>query len=300
MRPYAGESDLSAMQALLREAPSAYDIYPTASDLPAVLDPTVSGTPDHTVVWEAVSGKMAGFAIVSQYHNLHARFSPRERIEGLGAELIAWAVECLRLMTDVAEGITLDAVIRDDDRLMREFLEDHEFVAGNDSTIHMARPLGDPLPDVELPLGFTIRPIRGDSEVAAYVATHRSAYGTAKMTDELRRSIMRQPHYQPDLDLVVEAPDGALAAFCVSSINPIENERQGRRDGEIAIVGVHPSHCGLGLGRSIVLAAMRGLQRNGVDTAVLTVAGDNVPATSIYESAGFRADWCMLWYARPL
>lgn len=212
MRPYAGESDLLAMQSLLREAPSPYDIYPTASDLVELLDPTVSGTPDHSAVWEDATQNVVGFAIVSQFQNLHARFNPREWIEAAGAELIGRAVE----------------------------------------------------------------------------------------TEEHRISLMRQPHYRQDLDLVAAAPAGALAAFCVSSIDPAENERRGQNEGEIAIVGTHPAYRGHGLGRAVVLAGMHGLRRDGAETAVLGVAGDNTAAIRVYERLGFSVDSQIRWYEKPV
>ncbi len=300
MRPYAGESDLLAMQSLLREAPSPYDIYPTASDLADLLDPTVSGTADHSAVWEDATENVVGFAIVSQFQNLHARFNPREWIEEAGAELIGWAVEHVRLLAGGAVIVTLDAAARDDDCLMCNFLRDHGFLASGESTMHMTRSLSDPLPDVELPLGFTIRPLRGDSEASAYVSIHRAAYNTEMMTEEHRISLMRQPHYRQDLDLVAVAPAGALAAFCVSSIDPVENERRGQNEGEIAIVGTHPAYRGHGLGRAVVLAGMHGLRRDGAETAVLGVAGDNTAAIRVYERLGFSVDSQIRWYEKPV
>lgn len=81
----------------------------------------------------------------------------------------------------------------------------------------------------------------------AYVTAHRLAYGTEMMTKEMRLAIMRQPCYKPDLDLVVEAPQKSLAAFCVGSNYEEENIEEGFHEGEISIVGVHPDYrrCGL-------------------------------------------------------
>lgn len=47
------------------------------------------------------------------------------------------------------------------------------------------------------------------------VAVHRNAFAPSRMTVEKYRRIMNAPTYRPDLDLVVVAPDGTFAAFCI-------------------------------------------------------------------------------------
>ncbi len=45
------------------------------------------------------------------------------------------------------------------------------------------------------------------------------------MTVEYRQAIMRAPDYIPELDLVVQAPDGDLAAFWICQIFPDDSPR---------------------------------------------------------------------------
>jgi len=164
----------------------------------------------------------------------------------------------------------------------------------------MARSLHDPLPEPRLPPGFTVRPLAGEAEVPAYVAVHRAAYGTEYMTVERRLSIMRQAHYRPELDLVAVAPDGALAAFGVYMIDASENERTGRNEGEIAIVGTHPACRRRGLAQVLVLVGVSAMRRAGIAGAFLTVADGNTVAIRVYEAAGFRTQARMDWYTRTL
>lgn len=300
-RPYNAESDLAAMQALLRTAPNPFEHYPSAAELPEMLDPTVSDTPNNTLLWEDTDGELAGFVIVSQYRNLHYHFRSGVSTSDLEEELMGWAVERVRLMAIGDTGpVTLDAAARDDDILKKSLLQRHGFMPSDDITVRMSCSLAQPLPQPQLPLGFTLRPLAGEDEVPAYVAAHRAAYGTENMTVELRLSIMRQPHYRPELDLVAVAPDGTLAAFCVCSKDDMENEREGSSEGEIAIVGTHPAFREQGLGRATVLAGMHALQQHGLDTAFLTVAGDNAPAIHVYTTVGFRPDWQIRWFAKQL
>lgn len=301
MRPYTGLADLAAMLALLRVASAPFAMYPTAADLPEVLDPAVSDTPAHTVVWEDAEGTLVSFAIVSHYNNLHFHFRAGLPVEVWEHELLDWAMRQPRNRTgNTAETRTLDAAAFADDTATTGVLRRGGFAPAGQSTLRMARSLHDPLPDPRLPPGFTIRRLAGEAEVPAYVALHRAAYGSENMTVELRLSIMRQAHYRPELDLVVVAPDGALAAFGVCMIDASENERTGRNEGEIAIVGTHPAFRRRGLGQAMVLAGMSAMRRAGIAGAFLTVADGNTVAIRVYEAAGFRTQARMDWYTRTL
>ena len=63
--------------------------------------------------------------------------------------------------------------------------------------------------------GFVIRPLAGVAEVAAYVDLHQTVFESRSMTVAWRTCTLQQSAYRPDLDLVVAAADGRLAAFCV-------------------------------------------------------------------------------------
>jgi len=58
--------------------------------------------------------------------------------------------------------------------------------------------------------------------------------------------------------------------------------------GSIQNVGVTPNHRGCGLGRALVLQALRGFRRAGLRTVCLEVTADNGPAVALYKSLGFR------------
>jgi hypothetical protein len=47
---------------------------------------------------------------------------------------------------------------------------------------------------------------------------HRAAFGTEYLTVEERLATMREPEYDPELDLLAVAPDGRLAAYCMCFI----------------------------------------------------------------------------------
>ena len=232
LRPYSGPTDLAVMQDLLQAFPNPSESYPTAADLPEMLDPAASENPSNTVIWEDASGELLGFAIVSQYNNLRFHFRPGSLTSHIERQMMDWATACMNLrlsnQTD-RQPLTLDACARDDDAAKVALLERHSFAPTDVQTLYMVRPLHEPFPEPRLPDGFVIRPLAGESEVAAYVAAHRAAYGTSYMTVEGRLAIMKQPSYLPELDLVATAPDGTLAAFCVCSIDERQSEEPRRK-----------------------------------------------------------------------
>jgi ribosomal protein S18 acetylase RimI-like enzyme len=267
----------------------------------------VSDTPANTVVWaddgatETSADGLVGFAIVSQFNNLHHAFRPRALTPAVEREMMDWAVE-RRRQRGSPDGtpMTLDAAAREDDAATRAFLRRHGFTPTGDTTIHMVRALADTVAEARPPTSYTLRPLAGKDEVPAYVAAHQAAYGTQKMTAATRLAIMRSDSYRPSADLVAVTPDGTVASFCVCLVDADANTRWGQSAGEIAIVGTRPDHQRRGLARAMIFAGLHALRDLGLATATLTTSGANVGAIQLYESLGLRQDYAIAWYSCPV
>ena len=105
---------------------------------------------------------------------------------------------------------------------------------------------------------------------------------------------------EPGLDLLLEAPDGTLAAFCYCAIPGEANELSGRGEGEIAIIGTRPAYQKQGIGRAMLLAGLQRLKDFGVETATLGTSSENTGAQSVFISAGFRMSYRSLWYSKSI
>ncbi len=286
------------MQRLLWEHPDPFDHYPGEADLPALLVPAASGKAANTRVWVDARGEIAGFAVVQASHNnLYFHFRPDSLNESAEREMFAWAVDVIRNIAAADGPLTLDVPAREEDTARVGLLVRHGFVPGDDRTLGLSRSLVEPFPEPNLPYGWVLRPLAGEGELKEYVATHRAAFGTETMTVPYRLAIMREVGYLPELDLVAISPDGTLAAFCVCFINVESNARTGRKEGEIGIVGTHPAFRQRGLGRAMVLAGMRALKQQGMESATLGVAGTNLAAIHVYESVDFRVHAVTRWYS---
>ena len=98
-----------------------------------------------------------------------------------------------------------------------------------------------------------------DADMAARVAVHQASWhelGT-RITQETYANVVLTWPYRPDLDLVVEAPDGSYAAFALAWYDP-EN-----RVGELEPVGTDPRFRRRGLGRAVNLFGLERLREVG-------------------------------------
>lgn len=68
----------------------------------------------------------------------------------------------------------------------------------------------------------------------------------------------------------------------------IQGLANGRDAGSIQNVGVVPEHRGQGLGRALVLQALRGFQQRGLKRVYLEATAENTPAIELYRTIGFR------------
>ena len=276
---------------------NAYD-YPTAADLHELLDASASQEMTRASIWEDEGGGIVAYAILAlRYCNCYFLISPRIRSQEIETDILDWSEGQLR----ETEGcMTIDTPCLDTGSERIALLEWHGFIRQETQTLYMTRSLAEPIPPAQFPEGFTLRHAIGEQELDAIVALHQAAFGTQNMTVETRRAIMQNPDYIPELDLLLEAPGGALAAFCYCTIPREANELSGRNEGEIAIIGTSPAYQKRGLGRAMLLAGLHRLKDFGVETATLGTSSENDGAHSIYFAAGFRVSYRSLWYAKNI
>lgn len=301
-RLYSGEADLHAMiDLLLAVRPAAHLAdYPGVGDLRELLELPESRV--NTRLWHDARGQLAAFAIMDLSRGtMLFEVAPHAFGGEIEAQMIAWSVERLRdAEHESGEPVTLDTMCRDDNTARIALLERHGFVMQPERTLRMIRLLDEPIPAPRLPAAFSVRHVKDEEEVEAYVALHRAAFGTQNMTVERRLAIMRAPDYDPELDLIAVAPDGTWAGFCVCQINREENARTGRNEGWTDPVGTHPEFRQRGLARALLLTGLSLLKQRGVDAALLSTSSANVAMQRAAESVGFRPLSTIAWFSKPI
>jgi ribosomal protein S18 acetylase RimI-like enzyme len=140
-----------------------------------------------------------------------------------------------------------------------------------------------------------VRAFAGEPEVEAYVAMHRDAWSDLRpstYTVEAHRCVMALPGYAPELNPVVVATDGALAAGCVCWLD------RRNRTAEIEPLGTRPAFRRRGLARALVLDALGRMRAHGADRALVYGISGNEPARRLYLSTGFVPGRRILVYRR--
>ena len=159
---------------------------------------------------------------------------------------------------------------------------------------HAAAPPGPP---TELPSGFTLRPLRGQSEVGAYVDLHRSVFNSDSMTEAWRAAVLRQPAYDADLDLVIADPDDELAAFCIGWLGPTVGTTSpaGRSSLWVSPIATADRALAEPSRRSACAVCMPRVHTTSTSTDL-----DRNAALALYEAVGFRVERSILVFRKTV
>ncbi len=288
--------DLQAMLLLVKARPPAQLAdFPSPVDLRELL--AVAEIRTNTRLWTDHQGQVVGFAIAyTQYSQLLFEIAPAVAKTDIAAQMITWETE--RIREAGQKTITVNCRDHNTDRIA--LLKACGFKPQPTRTLRMRRALDDPLPAPNLPAGFTIRHVEGESEVEDLVALHQAAFGTENMTVEYRLAMMRVPKYDSTLDLVAVAPDGRLAAFCVGGISDEENDLTGRQEGWTEPVGTHPDFQRRGLARALMLTCFSLFKQRGLNSVGLGTWGENVAMRQVARSLGFQVESETIFFEKAI
>ncbi len=284
-RPFAGDADLHTMRRLITDdvADVSRHSYMQVGDLLwGLYQNTVFEPREHIRLWEDEGGALLGFAWFHPPIYVNWQLHPRRRDdERLAEEMLAWGEAHRR--TRLAEGEPLlQSNAFEDDAWRVGLLTRHGFARGDGYLLHLHRRLDRTLPEPALPGGWTVRQVAGAAEFAERVAIHREVWRPSKVTLDAYRRLRTAPGYSPELDLVVVAPDGAFAAYCLCWLD------SANACGEFEPVGMRAAYRGWGLGKALMLEGLRRLRACGAKTAIVYSVGDNEAAVRLYQSAGFQ------------
>jgi mycothiol synthase len=286
-RSYQGQADLNRMLQLVYDFP---DEHLNVVDLPYRLSSWALDVPENVCLWEDESGQLAAWAMVKTPW-LSLDYALRPDASSLENEIVRWAVEhCQMIADDAGENFPLFVRVRPERSSLIGILENYEFGRNDWSLVHLTCTMASALAQPQFPPGFSVRLLRGVSEVPHYVALHRAAFGSNAMTEAWRARTLEMPGYAPQLDLFVIAPDEKPVAFCIGWLHGTE--------GQVEPIGVHPDYQKSGLGRALLLDVLRRMHTSGAEHVHIESYLDNDPARGLYESVGFEVKHTMLSYLR--
>ena len=282
-RPFNGDADKLAMAALAQAAP---DSNLHTVDLPYRFSSWALDDPGNACLWVDQTGRLVGWAVLQAPWWMFDYACLPEAEAGLHPQVLAWAGQRARQLSGTPHGRPSWFVVAFKEQAARiRDLEAAGFACQADvgedswSKVQLCRPAALPVAHYRIPEGFVVRSLAGEGEAQAYVDLHRAVFETKTMTLEWRQRTLRHPAYRPDLDVVVAAPDGRLAAFCIGW-------QQGD-NGHIEPLGCHADFRHYALGRVALAEALRRLQASGVENIYVETDGYRDTAFRLYQSMGF-------------
>jgi mycothiol synthase len=280
-RRYEGEADYARMQGLLTEicAETGPPEYGTVGDLD-----WWRFTEDDPAAIEAArlwfdGERLVGFAWPG---NGQLDLFVLPDYQTLLEEMITWA-ECETREAAAGDGedtsLNVWAHTTDSERIAT--LARLGYRRTGSGLVYRLRSLAAELPEPRLAEGYRISDMR-DGDVEQRVAVHRDAFHPSGMTVEKHRAVMGSPTYRPDLDLVVVAPDGTYAAYCIVWLDGVN------RLAVFEPVGSHSAHRRLGLAAAVMSEGMRRARELGAETICVLSNVDEPGPNRLYASLGFE------------
>jgi ribosomal protein S18 acetylase RimI-like enzyme len=299
-RPFADESDLHLLLDFARDAAVARLPGPTCwhpGDVVWQLIGTPGVNPAEDIHLWLDDGGIAGLAwfeppLIMQF-DVRPGFNDSD---GLIETILEWAESRRHALGRPAPGATprayamlgqtsLSTVALDSDARRIAALEAHGYVRTERHGLRYRRGLEIPIPEGPLPAGMRLRHAT-DSDIDQRVELHRDAWsvwGPSSANPETYRMLRAAPVYEPELDVIVEGPDGRLLSYCICWADPVTGV------GEFEPVGTRPAFAGRGLARAAIYEGMRRLRARGMHTAIVGTASVNERALRLYPSCGFEA-----------
>ena len=247
---------------------------------------TIEGTPaGYTLLnWELPIGSVV----------LEGGVLPQRRRRGAGGMLISWAKERGRERgASVARASAAEADADPAAALRRMGFAEvrrHEILRWAGSAA--------PTAEADLPAGIVSRRFRaGDaaSLAEAQNAAFAGQWGFSPNTaEQIAYAVGMSRTTAEGVALLMSGDD--VAAYCSTMTAGEPPEAAG----SILMLGAHPRHQGLGLGRAALLEGMRLLLERGAGTIELTVDAENGAARQLYESVGFQRANGRRWFEADL
>jgi len=271
-------SEVSDVLALADDAQAADGVYPLSEDV--VLQVRHPSRGVHLL--SATDDGLAGYAFLDRSDPEGPAgelvVAPRFRRRGHGSALLAAAGA--GPMRFWAHG---------DEPAARAFAEKAGFARVR-VLFQMRRSLTDPLPDVPLPAGVTLRGFRPGHDEAAWLGVNARAFAhhpeQGRWTLDDLRMREEEPWFDPAGFLLAVDIEDRLLGFHWTKVHPATGDDPAI--GEIYVLGVDPGGHRRGLGKALSVAGLRHLAGTGLTSAMLYADESNEPAVALYKRLGFE------------
>lgn len=240
---------------------------------------------EHIFLWELEDGQLAAVLNPEGRGDAFLQIHPEHSTAELEIEMLQTAEKYLAQPVPGGKKMLCVWTIETNDRL-KDLLVKKGYQRGDSPECMRRRSLALPIPDAPLPSGFTVRSLRWPDDVYARSLAGWKAFQGEDTPVEPRYesgewyNIFRSiPIFRSDLELVVTAPNGDIAAFCTVWYE------EANRTGYFEPVGTVPAYQRKGLGKAVMCEGLRRLKNLGAELAL--VGSYSPEAGALYDSVGF-------------
>jgi mycothiol synthase len=317
VRPFAYPADLPAMAELIAAVGrfDGHDWFPTPDVLAVYWRSTPMFDPNRDcLVLDDGAGMAAMVSVDPQVrdgktiHWIEGWVRPDRRRQGIGRALLGWAerhaVELVATReiehADLPQFAGLGVLESNPAAIAFAHWTGYARIRYG---FVMRRELAEPLPDIALPDGIELRPVRPEH--------HRPIWDAD--VEAFRDHFEPRDRDETDFVAAFTAPNVETGLWCVAwdgdqvvgsvmnQIDPEENARIGLEIGWLEHVSVRRAWRGRGVASALIAMSLRALRDRGMAIAALGVDGENpTGALRLYEGLGFRRHETWITYRRPL
>jgi GNAT superfamily N-acetyltransferase len=169
----------------------------------------------------------------------------------------------------------------------------------------LLRPLAESIPDLPLPIGVEVRPVRPEHYRTVWDAAAEAMRDERTFTEEERNGeaferYVKSSNFSPDLWQIAWEGD-EVAGGVQNYIDKDENSELKRRWGHTEDIFVRRRWRRKGLAHALIARSCRLLKEKDMEYATLDMESENLSgALRLYESLGYRKDREFIFYRKPL
>jgi len=244
-----------------------------------------------TTLWETPVGKLAAFLHPVFMGEAFIQVHPNYRSARLEDEVLRYAESTLAAVNK--DGMrALYTLVDDDDVLRKGVVYSRGYTPMGISVHRWYRDLDADLPGCDLPDRYRLRAMGGaeDYEARAWAswrAFHPGEGDEGFEGGDWFANLQAATLYRNELDLLAEAPNGEIGAFCTIFYDAVSSS------GETVLVGTAAENQRRGLGKAVVLEGLKRLKMLGCRRVYAN--GYDPAANALYEAVLGKGYWADSW-----